>query len=61
MTNYEKAITKAFDKIDRLVELGFTTKEIADIVTGMTIAFDALELLTPDELATFRAKCLDRI
>lgn len=61
MTNYEKAIAKAYETIDGMIELGFTTKEIAGIVIGMTISFETSKFLTTSELANFRAKCLDRI
>lgn len=61
MTNYQKAIAKAYETIDRMVELDFTAKEIAGIVTGMTIAFETSKFLTTSELANFRAKCMDRM
>ena len=61
MTNHEKAITKAYETIDRMIELGFTTKEIAGVVTGIKRGFEIAEFLNKNELRDFDAKCKERM
>lgn len=59
MSNYEKAITKAKERIEKQNEHGVSTRELERYVMGMKQAFKISEFLTFDEYTQFEDEMLE--